>query len=91
MKTKFIRGDTVCLASGCIRGIEDMPDGNLPIGTPFIRGIVLGETVFVQQFWTPLLWEDRDDPEFFKTSCLAFAPKKFTRNSRIMKRLARNS
>lgn len=92
MATKFTRGDTVRLAKGCIRGPQDMlPGGGLPLGTPSVRGVVLGDSVFVGQLWTPILWEDAEDPEFFKTSCLEFAPKKLARNSRIVKRLAGNA
>lgn len=33
-------------------------------------GRVLGNAVMVQQWWTPVLWEDEDDPNFFKTAGL---------------------
>ena len=35
------------------------------------RGTVLGPAVFVEQSWTPVKWEDEDDPDFFKTAGLS--------------------
>lgn len=37
------------------------------------RGMVLGPPVFVEQNWTPVLWDDEDDPDFHKTAGLAAA------------------
>jgi hypothetical protein len=33
-------------------------------------GTVLGPAVFVEQSWTPIKWDDEDDPDFFKTAGL---------------------
>lgn len=33
-------------------------------------GIALGTSIFVEQWWTPVLWADEDDPTFFKTAGL---------------------
>jgi hypothetical protein len=33
-------------------------------------GKQLGEPVFVQQWWTPVLWDDEEDPTFHKTAGL---------------------
>lgn len=34
-------------------------------------GLVLGESVWVNNMvWTPVLWDDMEDPTFFKTGCL---------------------
>jgi len=30
------------------------------------KGTVVGHDVFVEQFWTPILWDDEDDPDFHK-------------------------
>ena len=29
-------------------------------------GTCLGNTVFVEQEWIPVLWDNEDDPDFFK-------------------------
>lgn len=34
------------------------------------EGTIIGESVFVEQSWTPVLWDDEEDPEFFKTGAL---------------------
>ena len=34
---------------------------------------VLGPSVFVQQLWTPVMFEDKEAPEFFKTAGLILA------------------
>ncbi len=31
-------------------------------------GTVLGEAIFVKQFWTPVLWDGEEDPDFVKTA-----------------------
>lgn len=88
MKPLFVKGDIVQLAIGCLRGFVDMPDGNMPIGTPSVRGIVLGEPVFCEQWWIPVLWEDEDDPGFFKSSCLVRCyrrlSKKFLKSKKLV-------
>ena len=33
-------------------------------------GKQLGEPIFVQQLWTPVLFDGEDDPSFFKTAAL---------------------
>lgn len=34
-------------------------------------GIVVGESVWINNMvWTPVLWDDKEDPSFFKTGCL---------------------
>ena len=33
-------------------------------------GTQLGEPVFVLQWWTPLVWDDEEDPDFHKTAGL---------------------
>lgn len=35
-------------------------------------GTVLGKNVFAEQDWTPVLWDDEEDPTFFKTAGLNF-------------------
>ena len=37
-------------------------------------GLVLGDNVFIEQLWTPVLWEDADDPDWYKTAGLKFEP-----------------
>lgn len=38
-------------------------------------GTVLGEAVWAGQWWTPVLWDDADDPDFHKTAGLVrFVP-----------------
>ena len=31
-------------------------------------GVVLGDSVWVEQFWTPVLWDGEEDPDFVKTA-----------------------
>jgi hypothetical protein len=31
-------------------------------------GTQIGKPVFVEQYWTPVVWDDEDDPTFFKTA-----------------------
>lgn len=33
-------------------------------------GIQVGEPVFVQQWWVPVIWDDEEDPEFHKEAGL---------------------
>ena len=33
-------------------------------------GVIIGEPVFVGQSWTPVVWDDEEDPEFYKTVAL---------------------
>ncbi len=33
-------------------------------------GTVLGQSVYVNQWWTPVKWDEHDDPDWFKSSCL---------------------
>ena len=35
-------------------------------------GVILAEPVFVNQYWTPVLWDDEEDPDFCKTAALDF-------------------
>ena len=35
-----------------------------------ILGTVLGETVYVEQFWVPVKWDDEEDPTFCKEAGL---------------------
>ena len=34
------------------------------------EGTVVGSSVFLHQWWTPVLWADEEDPDFFKQSGL---------------------
>ena len=34
------------------------------------EGIVVGSSVFLHQWWTPVLWVNEEDPDFFKQSGL---------------------
>ncbi len=36
------------------------------------QGKVLADNVWVEQDWTPVLWDDEEDPCFFKTQGLEF-------------------
>jgi len=37
---------------------------------------VLGDPVFVLQNWSPVLWDDEEDPDFIKTAALEFEERK---------------
>lgn len=65
-------------------------------------GIVLGKPVFVEQAWTPILWDDEEDPTWFKAAGLELfdeniSPRKvrleeehgdrFIHNLQVMRRL----
>ena len=47
-------------------------------------GLVLGETVYVDQPWVPMLFEDQEDPDFFKEYGLEWAhpPKRLANKLR---------
>ena len=34
------------------------------------QGKVLGKNIFVEQYWTPVLWDNEEDPDFCKTDAL---------------------
>jgi len=34
------------------------------------KGTVLGEQIFLGQWWCPILWEDEEDPDFHKSTGL---------------------
>ena len=44
-------------------------------------GTVLGDPVFVQQEWVPVLWDDEEDPDFHKMAGLEiyepFTPEEY--------------
>lgn len=47
-----------------------------------LTGRVLGRDVFVEQYWTPILWDGDEDPSFFKTAGIEVftdTPKKANR------------
>lgn len=35
-----------------------------------ITGRVLGDPVYAEQWWTPVLWSDEDDPTFVKSAAV---------------------
>lgn len=35
-------------------------------------GTVLGDSIYVKQFWSPVLWDEDEDPTFCKETCLEF-------------------
>lgn len=37
-------------------------------------GMTLGPDVMVEQWWTPVKWDDEDDPDWFKTAGLEIVP-----------------
>jgi len=39
------------------------------------EGDVLGDNIFVKQWWTPIKWDDEEDPDFIKTLALDFKKK----------------
>lgn len=51
----------VCLMDGCYR---DHRSDAARIGH------IIGQPVFVNQLWYPVLWDDEEDPDFCKASCL---------------------
>jgi hypothetical protein len=34
------------------------------------RGVALGNNIFCEQWWTPILWDGEEDPDFCKTDGL---------------------
>lgn len=62
------KGTKVKMAPNCLRDIDDINKSDLEIQNRL--GIVLGPDVFVEQFWTPILWSDKQDPTFCKASTL---------------------
>ncbi len=62
------KGTKVRLMPNTMRSMEDL--GKTDTELRKITGEVLGEDVFVEQYWTPVLWDDAEDPDFCKTFCL---------------------
>jgi len=69
------KGTIVKLVKNSIRDHNDLSKTEEELRA--IRGKVLGEDICVEQYWTPVLWDDEEDPSFHKRCCLELAePKK---------------
>ena len=36
------------------------------------EGITLGKNVYINQWWTPIKWDEKEDPDWIKTTALIF-------------------
>lgn len=65
------------------RNSKDIPSGHKMLENPggkvrIMKGVLgegslgtqMGDPVFAGQWWTPVLWDGKEDPTFFKTGCL---------------------
>ena len=47
------------------------------------HGVALAPPVFVEQWWTPVKWDDEDDPTFAKTGCLVLEDRSMAREWKV--------
>lgn len=54
---------------------KDFIIGNIVRSNDSKTGKVIGDQVFINQWWCPILWDKEEDPDFCKSGCLELINK----------------